>query len=124
MLKCLIGRHQNSSPTPINDLLDKLLKGAETIAHFATLQKSEVQALRKANEDKDRRQRQKKKFLRRGGTLTALEGQEILDQAAIDIQISLEKGHGEVLSRSAGKKQRHCGNCGGRGHNARTCTEG
>jgi len=45
--------------------------------HSAALLKSEVQALRKANEDANRRQRRKKKLAQRGGTLTMQEGEEL-----------------------------------------------
>jgi len=57
LLKGRITNHQNSSLIPINDALDQLLKGAQTMMHSAVLLKAEVQALQKANQTANRRKK-------------------------------------------------------------------
>jgi hypothetical protein len=69
LIKDKVARHQNSSPTPINDAVDQFLKGAHRIAHQLTILKSENAVLRKANEAASRRRQRKKKRLQKQGTL-------------------------------------------------------
>ncbi|KFY32628.1 hypothetical protein V493_00019, partial [Pseudogymnoascus sp. VKM F-4281 (FW-2241)] len=49
-IKNRIIRHQNSSPTSINDAVSCLVKGAQVMMHSAILLKAEVKALQAANE--------------------------------------------------------------------------
>jgi len=106
-----IVRHQNSSPTPINKALGQLAKGAQIIAHSAALLQAEVKALQEANQAKKCRARKRKKRIQYSGSLTIEEGENIVQNAAIETQIRQEmKG-----------SQRHCGSCNSIGHNSRTC---
>ncbi|KFY29236.1 hypothetical protein V491_00127, partial [Pseudogymnoascus sp. VKM F-3775] len=58
-IKNRVIRHQNSSPTSINDALSRLAKGAQVMMHSAILLKAEVKALQAANEQKKRRERKR-----------------------------------------------------------------
>src|SRR5436305_404638 len=121
MLKEHILKHQNSSPTPINNALDQLIKGTETMMHSAVLLKSEVQALWKANEETNRCRRRKKKRIQKGETLTVQESQDLLNEEAVDAQINEKTRQGGGLSRDTTGRKRCCGNCRKAGHNSRTC---
>ena len=48
-LKNRIVRHQNSSPTSINEELGHLVKGSQIIAHRLTLMGAEIKALQETN---------------------------------------------------------------------------
>jgi hypothetical protein len=114
-----IVRHQNSSPSSINEALDQLAKGAQIMMHSATLLKAEVKALQEANQVKKRRERKRKRRIMQGGSLTVREGEEIVQSAAINAQIRQEI----IRSESLEGKQRRCGLCNNTGHNARTCAK-
>jgi len=60
-LRNRIVRHQNSSPTSINEALGHLVKGSQIMAHRLTLMGAEIKALQKANGLKRRRERKKAK---------------------------------------------------------------
>jgi len=106
-----VARHQNSSPTSINEALGQLSKGAQIMAHSAALLKAEVKALQEANQAKKRRARKQKRRIQHSGSLTIEEGENIVQNAAIEAQIRQEmKG-----------SQRRCGSCNSIGHNSRTC---
>lgn len=107
---------QDSSPTPISEAVDRLVKGATEIIHMAVLLKVEVKELQAANAIKKRRQRKAKKRLQESGVLTVQEGQDIAQQGAVEEQIRME------MRQSQGA-QRRCGLCGKVGHNARTCAK-
>jgi hypothetical protein len=107
-------QHQDSSPTPIIEALSQFAKGAQIIAHSATLLNAEVKALREANEAKKRRQRKKKRRIQYGGSLAIEEGENIVQNAAVEAQI-----HREITGREG--SQRRCGSCNNIGHNSRTC---
>jgi hypothetical protein len=106
-----IARHQNSSPTSINEALGQLSKGAQIMAHSAVLLKAEVKALQEANGAKKRRAKKQKKRIQLNGSLTIEEGENLVQNLAIEAQIRQEiKG-----------LQRRCGLCKNFGHNSRTC---
>jgi hypothetical protein len=109
-----IVQHQNSSPTLINEALGQLAKGAQIMAYSAALLKAEVKALQEANQAKNRRARKRKKRIQHSGSLTIEEGENIVQNAAIEAQIRQEIASG-------GGSQRRCGSCNKIGHNSRTC---
>jgi hypothetical protein len=81
------------------------------MAHSAVLLKAKVKALQDANQAKKRRARKQKKRIQYSGSLTVEEGENIVQNAAIEAQIQQEmKG-----------PQRRCGLCNNIGHNSRTC---
>jgi hypothetical protein len=121
LIQSRIMRHQNSSPTPINEALNQFLKGAQAMVHSLTLLKAENESLRKANEVVTRRKRRQKKRIQNRGSLTIQEGQDFINQTAVKQQISQEIRQGGARSEGSAPKQRRCGTCGATGHNARTC---
>jgi hypothetical protein len=83
-------RHQNSSPSSINDVVSCLVKGAEMMMHSAVLLKAEVKALQAANEQKKRRERKCKRHIMQCGSLSVRDAEDILHSAEVDAQIRTE----------------------------------
>jgi DDE superfamily endonuclease len=123
LIKGRITQHQNSSPTPIIDGIDQILKGTVQIAAQYEILKAEVTALRKANEALSRRKRRQKKRIQRGGTLTIAEGVDLINQANVDAQIQRERRERAVQSGGDAPRQRRCGRCRQPGHNITTCPQ-
>ena len=126
-IKNRISAHQNSSPTSTLAALDQFAKGATAIMHRVALLQAETSALRKANEALSKRRRAKKARLRLGGSLTVQDAQDLLDQKDLDEQIKKEERQSRGRGGAARTKSPRCSNCGGTGHNVRTCqnaTEG
>jgi hypothetical protein len=120
-IKNRIVRHQNSSPTSINDAVSCLVKGAEMMMHSAVLLKAEVKALQAANEQKKRRERKRKRRIMQGGSLSVREGEDILQSAKVDAQVRTEVASETTRQVGSTGRQKRCGACGTMGHNARTC---
>jgi hypothetical protein len=121
-LKNRIIRHQDSSPTSINEAFDQLVKGAQIMVHSATLLKAEVKALQKANQVKKRRERKRKRRIYQGGSLTIEEGEELV-RSTQTRQEEQEEGSDTIQGQCLEVKRRRCGLCNQVGHNARTCKE-
>ena len=115
-LKNRIVRHQDSSPTSIDEAFDQLVKGAQIMDHSATLLKAEVKALQAANQVKKRRERKRKRRILQGGSLTVEEGEEIVRCT----QTRQEEGSDTIQRQCLKGKQRQCGLCNQVGHNS--CT--
>jgi hypothetical protein len=73
-----IQRHQDSSPTSIISAFDHLIKGARGMGYELVLLRDRVSALEKANEAAIKRRQRKRKRLQKGGTLTLVEGEELI----------------------------------------------
>lgn len=120
-IKTRISQHQNSSPTTIYRAVDQFAKGASRIMHQLVLLRAENQSLQRANEALSKRRRAKKTRLRRGGSLSQQEAQDLQDDRDVREQVKQE------IRTSSGRKPREesrarrCGNCGETGHNMRTC---
>jgi len=91
--------------------------------HEVALLRTEVSALRKANEELSKRRRVKKTRVRFGGSLTVQEAQDLLDQKAVGEQLAQETRQSGGGARGSRTKIQCCGVCGKAGHNARTCKE-
>ncbi len=103
--------------------VDQFAKGTIAVMHEMALLRTEVSALRKANEELSKRRRAKKTRIRLGGSLTVQEAQDLLAQKAVGRPVGQEiqpEGSGVDGVRT---KIRCCGLCGKPGHNARTCQE-
>ena len=94
LIKRKIIQHQDSSPTPITEAVDQLLKGSERIATELELLKTEFKALRKANEAVTCRKRRKKRCIQSRGTLTKAEGARLAEQSNIGSQIMQDSRQG------------------------------
>jgi hypothetical protein len=83
----------------------------------------EVNSLRKANEALSKRRRAKKARICLGGSLSIQDAEDLLDQKAIDEQVTQETRRGGGSIREGRTKVQCCGLCGRPSHNARTCKE-
>jgi hypothetical protein len=122
-IKGRISRHHSSSPTPIVDALEQLTKGSMAVMHEVALLRAQVRGLKAANEELSKRRRAKKIRLRKGGSLSAQEAQELKDEIEVAEQIKVEERANGGRARRTEVRARRCGNCGNTGHNARTCQE-
>jgi hypothetical protein len=122
-IKSRIAAHQNSSPTSIYGAIDQIVKGTKSVMHTVALLKDRVTILEEANRTLSKRRRQKKTFVRQGGTLTLQEASDLLDQKDIEQQLTQEVRTNGGSRRRTTVNGRRCGNCGKPGHNARTCQE-
>ena len=75
-IKDCIVRHQDSSPSAINQAVNQLVKGTQIMVHSAVLLKAEVKALQETNQAKERRKWKQKKHIAQGGSLTIQEGED------------------------------------------------
>ncbi|KAL5895128.1 hypothetical protein ACKVWC_011542 [Pyricularia oryzae] len=123
LVKTRIGRHQNSSPTPIFEAVKQLAKGLELIAHRTTLLEAENHNLRKANEALSKRRRAKKTRVREGGSSTVQEIQNLLQLKNDNGSIQEQEGENGEGNNAQHATKRRCSNCGNTGHNSRTCQE-
>ena len=81
------------------------------------------QELREVNDMLSRRRRAKKTRLQNRGSLLIQEGQDLIDQMDVSMQVLAEASRSGSQRRSRGPRVLHCGTCGKTGHNARTCQE-
>jgi len=119
-----IRRHKSSSPEPILGALKSLAKGTTAIMHENTLLRAEIHDLRQANEILSGRRRAKRTRLQNRGSMTIQEGQDLIDQMDVDMQVLAESSRSGGQGSSARPRVRRCGTCGKTGHDARTCQEG
>jgi hypothetical protein len=123
LIKTRISNHQNSSPTSMLNAIDQFTKGTKAIMHQVALLHTEVSSLRKANEALSKRRRAKRTRVQLRGSLTVQDAQDLLDQKAIDGQITPgTQQSGSRVGKGCTKTQ-YCGACGKPGHNVRTCQE-
>jgi hypothetical protein len=73
-----IQRHINSSPSSMDEAVEKLAKGAEMMAHSLVLMSNQVKELQ-AVEAASRRKSRKRKRIQAEGTLRAEEGVRLLE---------------------------------------------
>jgi hypothetical protein len=123
LIKNRITNHLNSSPTSMLQAVDQFAKGTKAIMHQMALLHGEVNSLRKANEALSKRKRAKKARICLGGSLSIQDAEDLLDQKAIDEQVTQETQRVSSSIRGGRIKVRCCGLCGRPGHNARTCKE-
>jgi hypothetical protein len=116
-----IQRHVDSSPTSMVDALEKLAKGAASVAHMLVLAQKENAKLRAANEASTQQKLHKRKRVQQERTLTVEEGARLATLQEFGARGDGKKG--KKRARADEGNQRRCGNCGktGTGHNARTC---
>jgi hypothetical protein len=66
---------------------------------------------------------QKKTRLQNRGSITIQEGQDLIDQMDIDMQVMAESSRSGGQESSVRPRVQRCGTCGKTGHNVRTCQE-
>jgi len=100
--------------------VDQLIKGAEIMAHSATLLKAELIALRRANELVSQRRKRKKRLIQEGGSLSIQAGQDLL--TAVNTQLLQEQRERKRKREPNEVSIQCCRKCREAGHNSRTCT--
>jgi hypothetical protein len=93
------------------------------VMHEVALLQAQVRGLKTANEELSKRRRAMKTRLRKGGSLSVQEAQEIKDENEVAKQIKVEERRSGGRAQRTELRARRCGNCGNTGHNARTCQE-
>jgi hypothetical protein len=78
LVRSQISRHQGSSPTHIFSAVEQMAKGMEQMAHTMTLLHKEASDLRAANKVLSKRRRAKKMHIRKGGSLTVGNAQDLI----------------------------------------------
>ena len=121
LIKNRISRHQDSSPSSILNAVDILAKGTTKIMHKMDLMEAEIRELRAANEALSKRRRAKKTRLRKGGSLSIQEAQELGDQMEVEVQLKEETCNGAGQQLRTETRAQRCSNCGKARHNARSC---
>ncbi|KAG6995868.1 hypothetical protein FocnCong_v015214 [Fusarium oxysporum f. sp. conglutinans] len=119
-----IRRHHSSSPESILEALQSLTKAVKRNMYETALLRAENRELRQANEILSRRRRAKRTRLQNRGSMTIQEGQDLIDQMDVDMQVVAELSRSGGQGSSVRPRVRRCGTCGKTGHNARTCQEG
>ena len=106
--------HRDSPLSPIREELAKLSKGVAKIDYANTLQRREMDSMKRAIEALTAQRSRKRKYIQTEEALTVDEVQDLIAE---------KEGSGEGSKQPAKKvrKERHCGRCGRTGHNARTC---
>jgi hypothetical protein len=122
-VKKRLSQHQGSSPTPIIDAVDQIVKGSVTIMHEVALLRARVTELESANERLSKRQRLKKRRLQAGGSLSVQEATNLIGGSGSGGDIGGDLGGNREGEGTAPRQLRRCGKCGETGHNARTCQE-
>ena len=112
---------KKSPLTSIFSAVKQMAKGIERMAHSVTLLTAENHDLRKANEALSRRRRAKKTRVRKGGTITVGDAQDILTQNKVEEQIARETRQNPDQVQGRTTTLRRCNNCNKSGHNTRTC---
>ena len=92
--------------------------------HKTALLEAKNRELRQANNILSRRRRAKKTRLQNRGSMTIQEGQDLIDQMDVDVQVIAESSRSGGQGSSARPRVRRCGTCGKTGHNVRTCQKG
>jgi hypothetical protein len=122
LIRDRIQRHQNSSPTSIIESLDRLAKGAQSVANLAILVQAQVADLEIANQALAARKKRSKKRIQKQGVLTQAEGINLIYQNQVNNQIEHEMR--QVRSRRDGSavRQYTCNGYGERGHRINQCS--
>ncbi len=118
-----IVRHQSSSLSPILNAVQQLQKGAMRQDHRITLLEAEVSSLRTANKLATQRRKQKRKQIRQSGSLTVQDGQDLLAQREVNMQILEEVRQSSRTIGMSATRQRRCGRCRQPGHRIETCPQ-
>jgi hypothetical protein len=108
-------------PSVAHTGLEQLVKGAELMAHRSALMGAWITELEEQLAVMTKRKSRKRKRIQTGGTL---EYGEAADQAVTQPSSTVSrpsKTVGVLNKRTAPSTQCRCGQCGGTGHNARTC---
>jgi hypothetical protein len=117
----LVSNAFTRSPVTAQAGFSQLIKGGELMLHQNALQAARITELEEQLAVMTKRKLRKRKRLQHGGTL---EYGEAVAQVAAEAAVASEpskKARGSSDQERAQPALWRCGNCGGTGHNARTC---
>jgi hypothetical protein len=103
------------------DVLEKLSKGAERMAHSLVLMRSQVAELQAANKAAMQRKSHERKCVQKEGTLTVEEGQRLTALKEFGARGDGKKAKKRARADEGNQPARRCSKCGEAGHNLRTC---
>lgn len=121
LIRARIQRHQDSSPTSIIESLNRLEKGAQSFANYATLVKAQVADLEAANRALSARKKRLKRRIQRQGTLTQSDGLNLIHQDQANRQIEQDIYQDRGQSGSSSRTPYTCSGCGEQGHRINQC---
>jgi hypothetical protein len=117
----LVSNSFTRSPFAAQAGFSQLIKGGELMLHQNTLQAARIAELEEQLAVMTKRKTRKRKQIQQGGTM---EYGEAAVQVAAEASVAAgrsKKARGSGDQERAQPTIRRCGNCGGTGHNARTC---
>lgn len=117
----LVRESFSMSPTRTQSGFAQLIKGAEVMLHHNALMSSRITELEEQVEALTKRKSRKRKRIQQGGTLEYGEGAAQVAAKASSAPQRSKKARAGDGQQSVQPGVRRCGNCGGTGHNARTC---
>jgi hypothetical protein len=115
LIRQRIQNRHGSSASSLDEKIHQLSKGAQQIAHNMVLLQEGQARMQSAIDELTKRRSRKRKYIRTEETLTVGEVQDI---------IAKREGKERNTSEGPARKVRgavHCGRCGEKGHNSRTC---
>jgi hypothetical protein len=124
MLINRIVRYPNSSPTKTIDALNQLVKGCAMVMHGSALLRRENTQLRAENTRQKKKKASRKRYIQEGGILAVRDGQNQVDQTAIEQQIGremVEESSRRSPSRVRKRAPKRCRICKQEGHTIRRC---
>jgi hypothetical protein len=123
LIRNQIQQHQDSSPTLMLESLDRLAKGAQSVATYATLIKAQVADLEAANQALAARKKRSKQKIQKQGILTQAAGKALINQNEVNNQIEQEIQQARRLGGGGARAQYCCSGCGERGHRINQCSQ-
>jgi hypothetical protein len=114
-----IQNHPNSSPTSLIERVNYIVKGAQLMAHGASIMGIELAKTQEANKKLTARNQQAKKAIRGAVTRTVSDGLQLASQVNIPAtgsRIGVNKG-------GPARQIRRCGRCREPGHPIETCKQ-
>ena len=126
MVKDLLKQRSNSPPSPLNTLLDQIIKGHSIALHNTTLLAHEIASLRAANEKKRQKRTRSNRQIPHEGGLTAGAGLQLAQQPEQPVEENLVVSYkvGESASQADLLRKRapsRCSGCGELGHKINRC---
>ena len=111
------------SPEEARGGFSQLVKGAERMLHQNVVQAARIHELEEQLAEVTKRKTRKRKQIQHGGTVEYGEAALSIAGSAAAACTVPKRARGSSGQERAQPGQRHCGNCGKTGHNARTCQE-
>ncbi len=115
LIRQRIQNRHGSSTSSLDEKIYQLSKGAQQIAHNMVLLQEDQARMQSAIDELTKRRSRKRKYIRTEDTLTVGE---------VSDMIAEREGRGCDIGEEPARKvrgARHCGRCGEKGYNSRTC---